>query len=37
MDTTRTLAVIKPDAVRDKNAGRILTMIEESGLTVEAI
>jgi len=34
--STRTLAIIKPDAVRAKNAGKILAMIEESGLTVEA-
>jgi len=36
MSTTRTLAIIKPDAVRAKKAGKILAMIEESGLTVEA-
>jgi len=34
--STRTLAIIKPDAVRAKRAGKILAMIEESGLTVEA-
>jgi len=34
--STRTLAIIKPDAVRAKNAGKILAMIEESGLTVDA-
>jgi len=32
----RTLAIIKPDAVRAKSAGKILSMIEGSGLTVEA-
>jgi len=36
MDTIRTLAIIKPDAVRAKNAGKILNIIEGSGLTVEA-
>lgn len=34
--SARTLAIIKPDAVRAKNAGKILSMIEGSGLTVEA-
>jgi nucleoside-diphosphate kinase len=34
--STRTLAIIKPDAVRAKHAGKILAMIEESGLTVDA-
>ncbi|GBU22144.1 nucleoside diphosphate kinase [Fibrobacteres bacterium R8-0-B4] len=34
---TRTLAIIKPDAVRAKRAGKILSMIEESGLAVDAV
>lgn len=33
----RTLAIIKPDAVAEKNAGRIITRIEESGLNILAI
>ncbi|MBN1481792.1 nucleoside-diphosphate kinase [candidate division KSB1 bacterium] len=33
----RTLAIIKPDAVADKNTGRIITIIEESGLSILAI
>ena len=33
----RTLAIIKPDAVAEKNAGNIIRMIEESGLTIIAI
>ena len=37
MDYVRTLAIIKPDAVRAGNAGRILTMIEGSGLAVDAV
>ena len=36
MEPVRTLAIIKPDAVRAGNAGRILTMIEKSGLAVDA-
>jgi nucleoside-diphosphate kinase len=36
MEPVRTLAIIKPDAVRAGNAGRILTMIEGSGLAVDA-
>jgi nucleoside-diphosphate kinase len=36
MGSVRTLAIIKPDAVRDKRAGKILSMIEESGLAIEA-
>lgn len=30
----RTLAIIKPDAVRAKNAGRIITMIEDRGFDI---
>jgi nucleoside-diphosphate kinase len=37
MDKVRTLAIIKPDAVRAGNAGRILSMIEGSGLAVDAV
>lgn len=33
----RTLAIIKPDAVADKNVGRIITLIEASGLKILAI
>ena len=34
MTTERTFAIIKPDAVRARNAGRILARIEEAGFTV---
>ena len=34
MTTERTFAIIKPDAVRGRNAGRILARIEEAGFTV---
>jgi nucleoside-diphosphate kinase len=37
MDVVKTLAIIKPDAVRAKHAGKILEMIEGSGLTIEAV
>ena len=37
MEIVRTLAIIKPDAVRDKRAGKILSMIEGSGLVIEAV
>jgi nucleoside-diphosphate kinase len=37
MEIVRTLAIIKPDAVRDKRAGKILSMIEGSGLAIEAV
>jgi len=33
MSTERTFAIIKPDAVRARNAGRILARIEEAGFT----
>ena len=34
--TQRTLAIVKPDAVAKRVAGRILTRIEESGFTILA-
>jgi nucleoside-diphosphate kinase len=34
MTTERTFAIIKPDAVRARNAGRILARVEEAGFTV---
>jgi len=34
MSTERTFAIIKPDAIRARNAGRILARIEEAGFTV---
>ena len=34
MSTERTFAIIKPDAVKAKTAGRILARIEEAGFTV---
>ncbi len=37
MTTERTFAIIKPDAVRARNAGRILSKIEEAGFTVRAL
>jgi nucleoside-diphosphate kinase len=37
MTTQRTFAIIKPDAVRSRAAGRILARIEESGFTVRAL
>ena len=33
----RTLAIIKPDAVAARNAGRIIQRIEESGFTIRAM
>lgn len=33
--STKTLGIIKPDAVRAKNAGKIISMIEESGLVID--
>jgi nucleoside-diphosphate kinase len=33
----RTFAIIKPDAVRARHAGRILARIEEAGFTVRAM
>jgi len=37
MTTERTFAIIKPDAVRARVAGRILARIEEAGFTVRAM
>jgi nucleoside-diphosphate kinase len=37
MTTERTFAIIKPDAVRARTAGRILARIEEAGFTVRAL
>jgi len=37
MNKVQTLAIIKPDALRNKAAGKILNMIENSGLTIEAV
>ena len=37
MTTERTFAIIKPDAVRAKNAGRILARIEEAGFAVRGM
>jgi nucleoside-diphosphate kinase len=33
----RTFAIIKPDAVKARNAGRILTRIEEAGFSIKAL
>ena len=33
----RTFAIIKPDAVRARNAGRILARIEDAGFTIRAM
>ncbi len=35
--TERTFAIIKPDAVAEKNAGNIISMIEAGGLNIIAI
>jgi nucleoside-diphosphate kinase len=37
MTTERTFAIIKPDAVQARVAGRILARIEEAGFTVRAL
>jgi nucleoside-diphosphate kinase len=37
MSTEQTFAIIKPDAVRARKAGRILARIEEAGFTVKAL
>ena len=37
MTTERTFAIIKPDAVKAHNTGRILTRIEDAGFTVRAM
>jgi nucleoside-diphosphate kinase len=33
----KTFAIIKPDAIRDKNAGKIIDRIEEAGFTIVAM
>jgi nucleoside-diphosphate kinase len=35
--TERTFAIIKPDAVRARHAGRILAKIEDAGFTIRAL
>ena len=35
--TERTFAIIKPDAVRARHAGRILARIEEAGFTIRGL
>ena len=37
MTTERTFAIIKPDAVRARVAGRILSRIEEAGFAIRAL
>ena len=37
MATERTLSIIKPDAVEQKNIGNILALVEGAGLQVKAI
>ena len=37
MHTERTFAIIKPDAVKARKAGRILARIEDAGFTVRAM
>ena len=37
MTTERTLAIIKPDAVRTSKSGQILARIEQAGFTVKAM
>jgi len=37
MSTERTFAIIKPDAVRARVAGRILARIEEAGFTIRGL
>jgi len=37
MERGRTLAIIKPDSVRNKCVGKILSIIEGSGLVIEAM
>jgi nucleoside-diphosphate kinase len=37
MSTERTFAIIKPDAVSRRLAGKILARIEETGFTVRAM
>ena len=37
MQTERTFAIIKPDAVRARKAGRILARIEDAGFTIRGM
>ena len=37
MTTERTFAIIKPDAVRARTAGRVMARIEEAGFVVRAL
>jgi len=37
MSVERTFAIIKPDAVRARTAGRILAKIEDAGFTIRAL
>ncbi len=37
MSTERTFAIIKPDAVKARTAGRILSRIEEAGFTIRGL
>jgi nucleoside-diphosphate kinase len=37
MPTERTFAIIKPDAVKARKAGRILARIEDAGFTIRAM
>ena len=37
MSTELTFAIIKPDAVRARTAGKILSRIEEAGFTIKAL
>ena len=37
MTVERTLAIIKPDAVKARKAGRILSRIEDAGFTIRAL
>ena len=37
MAGTITLSMIKPDAVKDKHVGAIITMIEQAGFTIQTI
>jgi len=37
MNTERTFAIIKPDAVKARHAGKILSRIEEAGFTIRGL
>ena len=37
MQTERTFAIIKPDAVKARNAGKILARIEDAGFTIRGM